>query len=334
MRFFTTLISTGLLLFPIMQAIAQSGISPLYAKIVFHFEEGYNDFRPVLNAEGTIVIFERTVHGTTTLYRGDLGSNKSEQFMDIPSTRPDWCWDRTGGLPPRIGPIAFSNDDGIHVVKPDGSGHHTLDKTKGMVYPSWYPNCSYLAVDVSENAQVPGKKQFTAKIDASTGKVVDGPLAADFVWAGFPSVNQVFPALVAFAGQNNQGANYYDQDLNYTWVTNRRTYPMDRKAPSTPGFLQRFQARAGWWSPDSRWFAFESNRACSNLSGETYAIFIQDAAGLFPAKQVTSCDWNAQHPKWYPASGPGVEPKLIAAVAAANAKKFNVATIYVGPFLR
>src|SRR6476661_5845056 len=61
--------------------------------------------------------------------------------------------------------------------------------------------------------------------------------------------------------------------------------PMDRKAPAAPGFLQQFQARAGWWSPDGRWFAFESNRGCSNLSGATYSIFIQDAAGLIPAMQ-------------------------------------------------
>jgi Tol biopolymer transport system component len=63
---------------------------------------------------------------------------------------------------------------------------------------------------------------------------------------------------------------------------------MDRKAPAGPGFLQQFQARAGWWSPDGKWFAFESNRSCNNIDGVTYAIFIQDADGAKPATQVTS----------------------------------------------
>jgi len=74
------------------------------------------------------------------------------------------------------------------------------------------------------------------------------------------------------------------------------------------------RARAGWWSPDGKWFACETNRICNDLSGGTYAIFIQDAAGLKPAMQVTSCDWNAQHPKWFPPGSTGDKVMLIAAV--------------------
>jgi hypothetical protein len=79
--------------------------------------------------------------------------------------------------------------------------------------------------------------------------------------------------------------------------------------------LQKLQARVGWWSPDGKWFAFESNRACAEIDGNTYAIFIQDSEGEREAMQVSSCDWNAQHPKWFPPGPTGNSTRLIAAVA-------------------
>jgi hypothetical protein len=67
---------------------------------------------------------------------------------------------------------------------------------------------------------------------------------------------------------------------------------VDREAPAGPGFLQQFQSRAGWWSPDGNRFAFESNRLCDDIDGLVYAIFIQDADGAKPVLQVTSCEWE------------------------------------------
>jgi hypothetical protein len=194
-------------------------------------------------------------------------------------------------------------------------------------------------VDVGSNQQVEGQ-QLTAQINASTGVVVAAPLANDLVWAGFPSVNQADPRLISFAGQFNRESNYYNQDLNYTWVTNRstnppRVTPMDRRAPAGPGFLQKFQARAGWWSPDGKWFAFESNRSCDQIDGQTYAIFIQDANGFRPAMQVTSCDWNAQHPKWFPPGSTGDRALLIAAFAQPGQNEpFHIATVDVTAFVQ
>ena len=218
-----------------------------------------SDYRPVLNAAGTVVVFERTFAATpnvTKLFSAQLSGGAASPFVTIASTRPDWCWLRSGKSPPSNGPVAFSNDNGIYTVNGDGSGLSLLPNTAGMVYPSWYPDCAHLAVDVA------GQQHVTAEIDAKTGKTVASPLANDQVWAGFASVNQVNPNLVSFAGQFNKGSNYYDEDLNYTWVTDRarkppRVAPMDREALKGAGFLQRFQARAGWWSPDGKWFAFE-----------------------------------------------------------------------------
>jgi hypothetical protein len=290
-----------------------------------------SDYRPVLNAEGTVAIFER--NSTTTpddvkLYRADLATGDVQPFVYFASTRADWCWDRSGGGL-TSGPVAFSNNRGIYRVAAGGQPVLLL-RTAGMIYPSWYPDCQHIAADVTGT-------QVTTQIDAGTGITIVPRLANESVWAGFPSVNQTNPNLIAFAGQFNGESNYYNEDLNYTWVTDRSTVPptvapMDGKAPKGPGFLQKFQARAGWWSPDGKWFAFESNRICNQIDGQTYAIFIQDANGVKPAMQVTDCRWNIQHPKWFPPRKDG-KTLLIAAVQAGAGEPFRIASLDVSAFV-
>src|SRR6267142_6475127 len=118
--------------------------------------------------------------------------------------------------------------------------------------------------------------------------------------------------------------------------TDRQRLPQSHRwiamRPRGAAFLQKFQARAGWWSPDGKWFAFESNRICNDISGNTYAIFIQDAAGARPAMQVSDCTWNVQHPKWFP---PGDDGKtlLIAAVQADPMEPFRIASFDVSRLL-
>jgi hypothetical protein len=286
-----------------------------------------NDYRPVLNAEGTVMIFERNHTATPNdvkLYTAVLSPGNVQPFVNFASARADWCWNRSGDQL-TSGPVAFSNNQGIYRVDPGGQPV-LLSDTAGMIYPSWYPDCQHLAVDVT-GAQV------TAKIDATTGEIIVSPLANETVWAGFASVNQANPNLVSFAGQFNGASNYYNQDLNYTWVTDRSTTPpavapMDREAPRGAAFQQKFQARAGWWSPDGKWFAFESNRICNEIDGQTYAIFIQDATGARPAMQVSDCTWNVQHPKWFPPRNDG-KTLLIAAVQAGPMEPFRIASFDV-----
>ena len=311
------------------QAAVQSYVEP-------HFlltpNPEISDYRPVVNADASSVIFERTFASNpnvTTLYSLSLVTHAVTSFVTIPSSRADWCWLRAmGSLTP--GPVAFSNEDGVYVVAADGGSPTLLPGTKGMIYPSWYPDCQSIAVDVT-------KKQVSAKIDAKTGKKLLSPLANDNVWAGFPSVDQDKPNLVAFAGQNNHDSNYYNQDINYIWVTDTatgRVSPLDRSAPKTSGFFQIFQGRAGWWSPDGKWFAFESNRSCNQIEGDTYAIFVQDAAGAAPAVQVTSCKWNVQHPKWFPPGSTGYRTLLIVAAALpGQSEAFEIATLDVSDFV-
>jgi hypothetical protein len=315
---------------------AQVHIPPLVPPVFYSFSTpAASDYRPVVNATGSAVIFERTPTATpnaaSTLYIATIGSATAKPFVTKPGARADWCWRRSSSGSLSIGPVAFSAGEGIYRVDADGSHLRLLGNTAGMVYPSWYPDCTYLAVDVTG-------QQVTAAISATTGATLVPRLADPTVWAGFPSVDQADPLRIAFAGQFNALANYYDQDLNYAWITDRsvsppRVLPLDRRAPRGASFLQIYQARAGWWSPDGRWFAFESNRICSQIDGTTYAIFMQDARGTKPAMQVSGCKWNAQHPKWFPPGTNGGRTLLIAAVAKAAGGPFAIASFDVSAFV-
>jgi hypothetical protein len=71
--------------------------SPPYATPTFYpFSESdasdYSDYRPVLNADATVVIFERTFTDNanfTQLYTADLATNVVQQFVNIEGARPD-----------------------------------------------------------------------------------------------------------------------------------------------------------------------------------------------------------------------------------------------------
>jgi hypothetical protein len=52
--------------------------------------------------------------------------------------------------------------------------------------------------------------------------------------------------------------------------------------------------------------------------------FIQNAAGLKPAVQVTNCDWNVQHPRWFPPGSTGDKIMLIAAAAKNDESQFHI----------
>jgi len=298
---------------------------------------------------GTRLVFERTGHERTVderivgvqeavhLYLLELTIPDAAPRPFVPSlthsTRPDWCW-RGAGAPASPGRVAFSNG-GIWLADARGSGLELLADTAGMAYPSWYPGGAALAVDNGSRSAHPNP--CSTKIDTA-GRVITPVLANSTIFAGMPSVNQVNPNLVAFAGQqiatDPSTPPHYDQERNYIWVTDASTEPptvepLDKDAPVRGPFDPRYQGRAPWWSPDGNWVAFESSRAATQDPLREYAIFIQDAAGKNPAVQVTDPKWNGQHPKWYP---DGVT--LVAAVSQQPGQRpFGIARLDVSAFV-
>jgi hypothetical protein len=104
---------------------------PGFAPYQFHFLDGdYNDYRPVVSADGKQAIFERTPLGKadtaesdsadksdTNLWIAEFGDEKSPKQLvtKLPegSTRADWCWKRSSKGALTIGPVAFSNPRGV-----------------------------------------------------------------------------------------------------------------------------------------------------------------------------------------------------------------------------
>ena len=173
-----------------------------------------------------------------------------------------------------------------------------------MFYPTWFPGCSNLAVDVSGSIIHDSRTGPETKEYDLAGNML-GSLSGTKLWAGFPSVNPRAPRLLALAAQHfNASSGNYDENFNYVYIANTagkppRVTPLDQRAPVNR-YVARFEGRTPTWSPDGRWIAFESNRNCALPQADPYfAIFIQDAEGQMPARQVTDCGYNAQHAKWY-----------------------------------
>jgi hypothetical protein len=105
--------------------------------------------------DGTAVIFERTptkTAGVTRLFVAStaIDTREAHPFVETPGAqRADWCWRRSASGSLSIGPVAFSTADGVYRVDADSSHLRLLKNTADMIYPSWYPNCKFLAVDVT-----------------------------------------------------------------------------------------------------------------------------------------------------------------------------------------
>jgi hypothetical protein len=119
------------------------------------------------------------------------------------------------------------------------------------------------------------------------------------VWAGFPSVDQADPLRIACAGQFNAASYYYDQDLNYAWVTNRAEPAAGRAAGSQGAIGCQLSASV----PGARRVVV-AGRKVVHLRIEPvvrpdrrqdFAIFIQDADDRKPAMQVCGCAPTSGH---------------------------------------
>src|SRR6266480_2436312 len=67
---------------------------------LLHANPDFSDYRPVVNAEETQVIFERSLLASPyviKIYWVDIATGHVRPFGNFASTGPDWCWDRSGG---------------------------------------------------------------------------------------------------------------------------------------------------------------------------------------------------------------------------------------------
>lgn len=288
------------------------------------------DYRPVVNnvsGAATKLIFERTIKNITKLYSLDLTTPGATPTLAYPalkaeSLRADWSW--------VTGTVVFMNTtDGIYLstdpTKP-------IPNTTKMSYPTWYPDGATLAVYNNRVHRPALPIPRTSKMDLS-GTVSEPVLANDTTWAGFPSVNQTNPNLIAFAGQVVKPGTGYNQNTNYIWLTDTSTKPptvrtLDPGIPTKP-FDPKYQGRASWYSPDGNWIAFESNRSNSK---NQYSIYIQKADGSTPAVQVTDPGWNANHAKWYP-NGTSLVVTVLQTKGAALGSDRGIASLDVSAFV-
>jgi WD40-like Beta Propeller Repeat len=289
------------------------------------------DYRSVVNAAATAVIFERSVSnstggfGASQLYLLDLtqsGATPSSFITDKSiaiSTRPDWCW--------KTGEVAFNYGSHIWVGVADSSGGNfrSLRKhTASMNYPTWYPDGQTLAVENYASISPPPVPPYPlpnmATIDASTGDLGAADLQGLNFWGGMPSVNPVKPNLIAFAGQPFSGSPY-NENKNYIYVIDtcgsEGPVMLESAAISAGPFNVNYQGRAPWWSPDGKWVVFESNRPSQYEANSLYALYLYEYLSQGPAIQITSTIYNCNHAKWFPNGffdgGPPAPFKLIVA---------------------
>ena len=267
-----------------------------------------SDYRCVVNASGSQVIFERTAFhdgtaGPTRLYVLDLMLDPPvpppTPLNDIsPAFRPDWCW--------ATGRITFMNSGAVYIQGSVPATPIALPNTPDMAYPTWSAAGDFIVTEHG-GALAGYPNPRTTKIDPTSGAVVAQVTGSPLVWGGMPTVDPRDSARIAFAGQWIGGQTAYNQDRNYIWLIDDTwridreaapVRPLDPQANVTGPFRPEFQGRAPWFSPDGEWVVFESGRA--DPKGELYALFIQSARGDGPARQVTDVKWNANHAKFYP----------------------------------
>jgi hypothetical protein len=299
-------------------------VEPNYL-ISYERPASFNDYRCVVNGDGTQVIFERSlvdasgeIKNQFNLYILDLPGPGNEPIpflqgttLPLYSDRPDWSW--------QTGAVAFNwieeKDLEVGAALSDGTYPTRVKRTSRMQYPTSYPDGTSLAV--MNNAATASRHPSTARID-SDGTFTPA-LTGQTLWAGMPSVNQTKPNLIAFAGQLVESPpKKYDQDRNYIWLldmsqTPISVAPLEYGCPSSGCFNPAFQARAPWWSPDGKWIVFESTRA--DTDGK-YAIFLYRVGEKYGAVQLTDPMFNMNHAKWFPNGFPGYPdgaPTLIVA---------------------
>ncbi|MFO1323624.1 MAG: hypothetical protein U1F15_06130 [Burkholderiales bacterium] len=306
--------------------------TPLPALDFITRDPKFTDYRPAVDATGTLCIFERTpvpeAGVPTKLYLAtgiDKPNPPVTEFLKVPAnppppfpflqTRPDWSW--VNNEIAFAGAPTANNALEVHVVAATGIGSRLVANTFRCIYPMWSSDGTRLVV-YNENPLTAGPYPPVAALIDPQGNVILANLGGKDangidMFQGFAGPMPGNPAMIAFAGQpalaswgitgtvppGTQPA--YNQDNNYVFlnaVANGayRSAPMEPAASITT-YDPAHQGRASYWSPDGRYVVFESNRAGG------YALFLADVAavqkGAAPVR-LTDPAFAAQHGKFLP----------------------------------
>lgn len=287
--------------------------STLPTPIYLTRDTGCVDYRPVVNAAGDTVVFERTpmsIGALTTLQMiDDFNDPNPVPFLSgsppASQTRPDWLWQGGDSV---LFNGASGNNTAVNVwlAAADGSNPQPIPNTTNAYYPRWNVGGGTFVTENSGSTAKPTPCNTIFNLDGSvnTGNGnIDGTDSLNKpMYGGMPGVCPKGLPAIAYAGQPVIGGGWvpgYNEDFNYVFLNTfingaYSSAPMETGAPLT-AFNGAYQGRAPDWSPDGTTIAFESNR-----SGMGYAIYLHSPQQGGKPIQVTDPTLNAQHARFFP----------------------------------
>lgn len=238
------------------------------------------DYWPAFSRDGKDIIFSRrSEENVWRLFTVSASGGDAKPLFDPKPSAVATRVSRSAG-----GRLAFVGANTLWVTDAKGGNPKRLD-LKGVAgapsYPSWYPDEKHLLI-VAYRKESGGTLY---RIDSDSGQAVSVTDPKEIA-CGMPSVSPDGKSII-FAGQKNDGL-AYDQTKNFIWI-------ITGNSPAKP--LTPHQGRAGTWSPDGRWIAYESIAGGPNR--RLHAIFLISPDGR-NNQRITSYEWNANHPVWSP----------------------------------
>jgi len=333
-------------------------------------DPAFTDYRPAIDATGTIVLFERTPFPNpndvpTAIYMVKAGatcaSATATAFVPPPvnapatfpfaQTRPDWSW--------VTGQVAFSgapsnsanNQIQIYTVGSTGGAPTLVPQTIQHIYPIWTSDGKMLVAYNENPTNAFPLPPVSALIDPMTGdryvKNLNGNDADNVpVFGGFAAPQPGNPRHIAFAGQPELAswgmpasptttgtAPVYNQDNNYVFL-NSVSNAVYSSAPLEPGAsISAYDSTKQGRAP--YWSPNGQYIVFETSRYGGYALCLANVAALAKGAapvQLTDAGYAAQHAKFLPNGHQLVFTALQTPNAAGTGPR-GIALIDISPYL-